>query len=247
MFYRLAPSWLTSGDGELVLYSLGRVEDEWMERLRQGLNARFPTRAPSDALGAIGQDRRIVKGFVEADATYASRLLRWLDDWKTAGNPFSLMQQVKAYSGATRLRTVDQRGNWFTLDGDDQAYVFDQGNWDWDGLPDTNWSRFWLIIYSETGPWERVEWGTHDWGEAGRTWGSTATPEEVKSIRGIVRDWKPAHAKCVKIIVSFEDDAFDPTDAQPPLPDGTWGRNWKYSGGVVVRTRDDRAIYWGGT
>lgn len=248
VFYALAPSWLTTDDGERVLYNLGLIEDMWMERLRQGLNARFPSRAPSDALAVIGRDRRIVKGYVESDEIYASRLIRAIDDWKTAGNPFALMQQVAAYSGVTMMRTVDNSGNWYQLNNGVAEFSLNLDNWDWDGSTES-WGRFWLILYSESGPWERDgTWGDGDlWGDDGTTWGSTASPEEVGSIRGIVRDWKPAHARCMNIIVCFDEDYLAPAEGAGDLPDGTWGHWSKNEGGVQVPARESHAIYWDGT
>ena len=103
---KLVPAWLVEGEGELVGYTVDVLKDAFVERLRKGLLARFPqndptgqTTAPDDALAAMGRDRRIVRGFNETPQTYAVRLIRWLDDWKTAGNPFSLMQQLAGYCG----------------------------------------------------------------------------------------------------------------------------------------------------
>jgi hypothetical protein len=151
------------------------------------------------------------------------------------------------------LRTVDSRGNWFTRAADGaRSFLLAQGNWDWDGSPATAWSRFWVIIYSVGGvPWSEIDWGDVGltWGQADLTWGSTATAAEVAAVRGIVRYWKPAHARCEKIIVVLDDAAaFDPTDPPgPPLPDGTWGDNWTYSAGAAVFPRYRNAAYWPGS
>lgn len=111
------PSWMTDGESGLVGYALDAVKDAFVERARNGLLIRFPqqgpdgTPAPDDALAASGRDRRIVRGINEAGATYAARLVRWLDDWRTAGNPFAMMQQLAAYTGpGPAFRTVDVRG-----------------------------------------------------------------------------------------------------------------------------------------
>src|SRR5579872_336382 len=104
----LGPAWLTqNGDGELLGYALDKLKDGFVERLRLGLLARLPqndptgqTTAPDDALAAMGRDRRIVRGINELSTAYAVRLLRWLDDWKNAGNAFALMRQLAGYTGA---------------------------------------------------------------------------------------------------------------------------------------------------
>lgn len=252
----LAPRWLTEGEGGLVGYALDLVKDAFVERLRQGLLSRFPQRgpngetAPLDALVAIGRDRRVVRGLFETDAEYAARLVAWLDERRTAGNPYTLMRQLAAYCGpGVAFRTVDVRGNWYSRDASGvQTALLNQANWDWDG--DTSrWSRFWVIIYPN-GLWLPTpdNWGDPGLGYYGNesdvTWGTTATPEHVATVRHLVNDWKPAGTRCENIIVAFDAASFDPAS---PEPDGLWGSWSKTVNGVKVRSRLSTARYWGGT
>lgn len=253
----LAPRWLTEGEGGLVGHALDTVKDATLERVYLGLLARFPQNgpngetAPPDALAAIGHDRRVVRGIDEIDASYAVRLTAWLDDRKTAGNPFTLMQKLAEYTGSGCVfKTVDVHGNWFmrAVDGTRSLYL-KQGNWNWDGYA-AQWSRFWVIIHPPAALWTAEgTWGSAStWGEAG-TCGTTASYDQVQTIRGLVADWKPAGTKCVNIIVAFDPASFDPTAAalSPGLPDGLWG-NWsKNVGGVQVPARLSTARYWTGT
>ncbi len=270
----MGPSWLVhdGADAELAGYVLELLRDAFVERLRQGLLARLPqndrtgqTTAADDALAAMGRDRRIVRGINESSQTYAQRLVRWLDDWRTAGNPFALMAQLAGYCGlatgpgvapGTRpsFRTVDVRGNWFSRAADGTLSVsLKQANWDWDGSPTAlaNWSRFWVIIYPNglwsTGP----RWGDAgiNWGQPNnRTWGSTATTDEVASVKGIVADWKPAGTTCVNIILAFDNSSFNPFSSVDTagLPDSTWGKWHKVAAGVSVPSRLSTARYWDG-
>lgn len=255
------PSWLTTGDGELLGYALDTLKDAFVNRLYNGLFARLPqndptgvTTAPDDALAAMGRDRRIVRGFSEPAPQYAARLIRWLDDWQTAGNPFALLKQLAAYCGSTpapSFRTVDVRGNWFSLDSaGNQTVDINQANWDWDGDPSAlvKWSRFWVIIYPN-GLWAvDRNWGDGGlWGD-GRTWGTTATPDQVASIQQIVADWKPAGTRCVNIIIAFDSTSFNPLTARDGtgLPNGTWGGWGKLVNGQWVPSRLSTARYWAG-
>lgn len=256
----LAPRWLTDEDGELVGYALDLVKDAFIQRVELGLMARFPqqdatgTPGPTDALSALGNDRRVIRGINESDTSYATRLLAWLDDRKIAGNPFALMQKLSEYTGpGCMFRTVDNSGNWFTraVDGT-RTYKFAQANWDWDG--DTaKWSRFWVIIYPPASlwtPWPN-NWGDTagpDWGSGMYSWGSTATADEVATIKFIVNDWKPAGTRCVNIIIAFDPASFDPTAAvdSTGMPDGLWEHWSKNVGGVQVPTRLSTARYWDG-
>lgn len=257
----LGPAWLTqNGDSALVGYSLDLLKDAFADRLKSGLLARFPQQDPTgtpaaeDALAAMGNDRRIVRGINEPAARYAVRLIRWLDDWKQAGNPFALLRQLSAYTGpGPAFRTVDVRGNWFSLDVEGNlSAVINQANWDWDSDPNAlqRWSRFWVVIYPN-GLWlPGPKWGDAGmtWGMPGRTWGSTATSDEVTSVKGIVADWKPAGTRCVNIIIAFDNSTFLPLAPRDGtgMPDGHWGHWSKVAGGEVVPARLSTARYWDG-
>ena len=256
----MGPRWLVGqGDGQLVGYALDTVKDAFVERLRLGLLARFPqqdpygTPAPDDALAAIGRDRRMVRGINESSASYAARLLLWLDTWNTAGNPITLMKQLAAYCGPLpNFRTVDVKGNWYSLTAGVPSVSLNQANWDWDGNPLalTYWSRFWVIIYPN-GLWTQgPNWGDPgaQWGTPERTWGSTATVDQVQTIQGLVRDWKPAGTTCVNIILAFDNTSFNPATARDGagLPNGTWGHWSTTVNGQRVPSRLSTARYWDG-
>lgn len=254
----LAPRWLTEEEGELVGYSLDIVADAFVDRLFRGLLARFPQNgpngetAPTDALTAIGRDRRVVRGLSDTDATYAAKLLPWLDDRARQGNPYMLMQKLAEYLGPLpSFRTVDARGNWYSraADGTETA-LLKQENWDWSGEPlGERWSRFWVIVYpgalwsANTEDWGTDTWGAGGWGEAVETWGTTALREHVETVRAIVADWMPAGTRCVNIIVALDANSFDPT---APEPDGLWEHWSKNVGGVQVPARLATARYWDG-
>lgn len=250
LFKSFLPANLTTGDGELVHYSLGATVDLWFERLREGIRARFPSHAPDDALSLIGKDRKIVRGINEPRESYKSRLVRAPDDHRVRGNPWALMGQLRGYmqeEGVTR--TVDANGTWCSIAADgSRSYLLSQTNWNWMGElatigdPDlwggkigtdetvicaAMWSRFWPLLFPiaiwTAGP----TIGDPDlWGGAigtdGYTIGSTATPDEVANVRAIVRAWKPDGTRCMRIIVAFGSGDFEPSDAAPPNPDGFW-------------------------
>ena len=90
------------------------------------------------------------------------------------------------------------------------------------------------------------DWGDTagpDWGEAAYSWGTTATANEVATVKFLVNDWKPAGTRCVNIIIAFDSSSFDPL---APEPDGLWGQWSKNVGGVQVPSRLDTARYWDG-
>lgn len=260
----MGPSWLTDGDGGIAGFVMDTLKDAVAEHAREALLIRFPqtdptgTPAPDDALAASGRDRRIVRGINEPSAAYSARLLRWLDDWATAGNPFALMKQLAGYMGvapgniAPAFRTVDVNGNWFSLNSDGSKVAsIAQANWDWDGAPDAlvRWSRFWVIIYPN-GVWTTApNYGSGQaYATTAFTWGSTATPDQVATVRGIVSDWKPAGTTCQNIILAFDGGSFSPATARDGvgLPNGTWGHWSKRTGQTRVAARLATARYWDG-
>lgn len=232
IFRRLLPHWLLDGDGEKVHYSHALLFDAMSERLRQGIRARFPADAPEDALALIGRDRRITRGFAEPSDNYRLRLPGFLNEWRLAGAAWPMLHQLLGYcgylAGGMVVRTVDNRGNWNTIDAAGATSSRpNAGNWNWDGDVD-KWARFWPILYPPAELWTQgPTLGDPDlWGGAigtpGYTVGSTATPEQVAAVKHIVREWKPAGTRCPKVVVAFDADDFEQTDLTPPNPDGDW-------------------------
>lgn len=250
-FKNLLPWWLSSEPA--VAGSLALLVDDYLDRAKRSLLARFPAYAPDDAaLAAMGRDRLIVRGINEPSAAYAQRLSRALDDHKTRGNPFALLRQLRAYLQADCVvRTVDWRGNWYTIEADGTEVATIPGaNWDWNGGAVNEWARFWVIIYpvGGTDPWaisgnwgDADLWGSGVWGTAGKTIGTTATPDQVAAVRQIIRDWKPAGTTCEWIIVAFDETTFTPAGSTDPA--GEWG-TWGNHTGAPVRLASAR--YWRG-
>ena len=256
---QFGPRWLV-GDGSegdestLIQYSLDLMLDAAMRRTYLGMLARYPDAAAElgieGALEAIGRDRRTLRGLgPETDASYATRLKRWLHDAKKRGSPFMLMQKLQEYIAAgSSFRTVDARGNWFSRSATGvETYTLNTGNWNWDSTVPSSpqWARFWVIIYPGTRWSHSANWGSGQlWGDTEKTWGTTATPSEVAGVRGIVADWKPAGTRCQNIIIAFDPASFNPAS---PEPDGTWGKPHKVVAGVHVPSRLTTADYWDGT
>jgi hypothetical protein len=258
---RIAPRWLTEGEGGDIGYALDIVKDAFIERLRLGLLARFPENgpngetAPEDALQLMGRDRRVVRGLGESAVSYAARQKLWLDDRQRQGNPFMLMQKIAEYVGlesGLAYRTVDARGNWYSRDENGvETSLLKQENWDWSGEPiGERWSRFWVIIYpnglwvANADDWGTTTWAAPKWGApTDNTWGTTADRSVVSTIQGIVSDWMPAGTRCINIIIALDSNSFDPT---APEPDGLWEGYSKNVAGVQVRARLSTARYWAG-
>jgi hypothetical protein len=251
--WNLSPGRLRTSTAARLVYALyGLPLDIVAGMADQAAKSGFPTLAPEDALPFIGRDRGIVRGPQEPSESYRARQLLWIQAWEDAGVGRAMLDQIAGYLTpmAVRLRIWTQVGIVYTreLDGELTIDRVAGDLWNWDGQSSL-WSRFWVVIYSLDGsPWTRMpRYGASSgtWGSRpGLTWGSSATVSEARSIRGIIDEFKPALSKCQNVIISFDADAFAPTDAAPPLPAGTWGEYWDTSS--LSANRDRRALYWKG-
>jgi len=145
-FRYLTPAWLSSGEGERLLHTISILFDAYLERVYQGLNARFPTRTGESHVNLIGRDRAIPRGRIEPVGHYARRLRawRWPRGHRTRGTAFALLEQVVEYfGGLASAWTVDASGNRFnrSASGVESYYGY---AWPW--YSDAVWARFWVVV-----------------------------------------------------------------------------------------------------
>lgn len=251
----LLPSWWALGSAvHKRLYAVAAAWDLTVNASLEASIADQPGYGTPTALPYIGRDRLIPRGKAEPDEAYIERLIGWRPDHKQAGSPWVTMRQLIGYLYPHRfmIRLVNAEGTWYTMYPDGSTDRSVGANWDWDGDPEL-WSRFWLVLYPPPALWvPDGTWANADnstWGDDPRaTWGSTATLDEVADIRSIIESWRSAHGLCVHAIISFIPGDFDPTDGQPPNPDGQWAHFSKLDAGDnCVPARNRLALYWRGT
>lgn len=232
-FYKLVPSWLSSGDGEKVLYTIGRLTDGFIERARQSLTARFPTYVGPDGLALLGDERGIIKGRDENLAGYARRLRGWRgrQGHQVRGNPYAMLRQVWNYFGGMKCQEVDNSGNVFTTLRDGTESATHGGSWSWD--EDTSWWRFWLKLVpapdqgiSGWGPLSGMPWGASLQPGRGLTIGQRGVSVgDCRTVRNLFRGdhpWKMAGTKPEWLVLVLGED-------EAHAPDGTW-RYWTQDG-----------------
>lgn len=252
--YFLAPPWLTGrGDGEKVAFTLEWILDSFLEKLRQGLNARFPRRAGESAINLIIGDRGLLRGRDESLADLAARLIAWRTPrtHRVRGNGYEVVRQVWQYWQSWNPGYADVFDAHFVThskqsDGTESRDDF--GTWDWDGSdPDVHWSRFWVTI-SNDGIEEHPDLGDAElWGGALGTPGYTlgqlnVRPEDVTAMRALFQElkWAPAHAVPEWAIVTSNDIG----GGSFPAADATWKYWSKNSSGTRVRSRSLAYKYW---
>lgn len=187
--------WLRDGTGERLMYTFGACVDILMERRVQGTNAHIPTRAVGTSLREIANDRLLVPGLTEPDASLQVRTQHAFETWQLAGLPRAALGQILGYllTLTPKVRTVATRydpstypptrvsSSWNTYPvGRNLAaepvpsYCLAGGNGDldWDSLsPVTgsfgSWGA-WFVLYSVApNAWVAID---GKWGSAGK-WG----------------------------------------------------------------------------
>jgi hypothetical protein len=230
-FYKLVPSWLSSGDGERVRYALGRLVDGFIERARRSAEARLPSRSGPTGLALLGAQRGIVQGRSEDPAGYARRLSGWrgIRGHQVRGNPFATAFQIWNYFGGICVKVIDNKGNVYTtaLDGTESATH--GGSWNWDG--GTQWWRFWLrlgpvdpnfIVQTEAAADVPLA-------SVGMSGMNAADAAVMRNLFQGDHPWKMAGTRPEWLIVA--------TTGVAVVPDGTWSHWSKSVGGVQVQAR----------
>ncbi len=200
--YQLSPSWLRGYWGQRMVASVaGLMQDVILDGAYMAINVRSLRSPlfPYDGLDLMGHERALPRFPGEAHATYKTRLLDAWKIWRQAGTAGGIRHLFTRLGFAIEIRrNVD---------------------WNWDNHPE-NWSRFWVLIATHN--WiSDGNWGDPGtWGDGG-TWSTTATPDEVRAVRNIVRQFKAAHEICPAIVI-----VLNGTGWAAGQPDGNWTWVW---------------------
>jgi hypothetical protein len=223
--------WLMRGFGGKFLYALVLQLRALIDMATAAIKIRFPGLYSNETLPIIGRERKIRRGRVETDETYARRLLRWWDDHKRRGGPYALLEQLHAYYAPNNfpIELVYASGRRFSLAVDGTITKDDIS---WPNPPAAKWARWWLIFH-----WPEVLEGPGKWGEsgdkwgAGGVWGSGLSRAEVDSIRLIPAEWNAAHTLGMILIMGPGVRKW----GYPPRKWGTGGGKWGNGSGKTVQ------------
>lgn len=264
------PGWLKEGSGRNYLDAIVLTFDAFaasLQEVRYGLNGLEP---PYDAVPYIADDRVMFRGFFEPIKKFMGRASFFRQIWRNAGKAKTIMQTVAGVWGPTPIKmrivfnfgwlTSEASTRWITLNtnGTITRETVSPANWDWDGVNKSH--RAWLILYVPEALASAVEAtfaGYSKYGETGiradgvidkLTIGTNAYAEYAERTRESLDAYKPADVLFDYIILAFDPASFDPASAPGAagMPDGTWGRDGKLSGTVLVRSRNATARYWKG-
>lgn len=223
---RVSPPWLSIGVAEKYLYAWALHIDALGDAVIAAVMHRFPGMFSFESLGLLGRERRIPRGRLEDDATFAGRLIRWLTDHRVRGGPYALLGQTAAHY-APALFPIDliyTSGRRFhiTAEGidaiaagtpiDDVIIRVDQ-DIHADVLTD-GWARWWMVY--NTDQWVDVP----------------PNDAELADIRLVPQSWNAAH--CIGTIILL------PTAAE--LWNWPIGHTWSETGTWNVDGPEPRLI-----
>ena len=234
-----------------LIWTIALHFDVLIDLALQAVRLRFPSQAVPDALPFLCQERGVRRGLGEPDSSLIARLHGWIPAHARKGSPFAMAEQIQAYLHGypVMVRVYNNDGACATRTSSGVETFTQPGTpgtqWDWDGLT-ADWSRFWVVVYSDGGPWTQdlSTWGSDSekWGDTG-TWGSDATQNNGANLKyfASAAGWGAPHAACQMIMISFDYAQFLPNGTD--MPHGTWGKWYTLSGGVAVPSRAPTVLY----
>lgn len=213
MLTHMSPTWMSREFGEkFVLGLMGYMGDALLEASLNATRAPWllEETSPQDAVDLQVYETGLRRYPSETDAEHRARVQDPWTTWGTAGSKDGTGGVGEGIEGQLHLAGYP---NAFTMADYEWTFDADSGVW---------WSRFWVIIpasdhsWTDDGAWDDP--GVYD---DGYVWDMTATEEEIRSLRQLIRTFKGAHDICPSIIVMRDGELWD-------FPSGLWSDpgNW---------------------
>lgn len=104
------PPWFQTSTARGYMEAIGEVLDQELARMTEARDARYPLRAPVDALPLLGWERRLERFYGETEVAYRGRLAYAHSTWRWAGTPGGIYRLAVAmgfmYGAAVRVNHV---------------------------------------------------------------------------------------------------------------------------------------------
>lgn len=203
MIKRVSPPWLQGTNGYKLLYSFGSTMDMILDSGYAALKLKMPGLYDYSTLPLIGQERKLRRGLVETDASYALRLRRWWAAARGRGNPYEMIRQLEAYNDpGTGISIIYRSGRRFSLTGPGQILMDDLPSWNPDATPEL-WATYTIVlqtnIYHDLPPTEQTQ--------------------ALNDLKSMVVDLNAAHCHGKIEILSSDTELFDDLPPAPGDPD----------------------------
>lgn len=131
-----AVPWLAGGpNGQKEGAAWPAVLDYYVNQLYQARYQAYPDLCAVDALPHLGNDRKMIQGAAESNASFRARLKAAFDTWPRAGTACGVLEQLW-YFGLTGAVWVQPNGNYYTFGsstltpGQDPTPLLTSGNLD---------------------------------------------------------------------------------------------------------------------
>jgi hypothetical protein len=220
------PVWMSRSVGFRFLATMIFLADVGVETLLEAVDAMRPGVGTPTALPLHARSRGLIRGMSDTDASFAARLLLWLDRWHLAGTQLAIARAIQDYcAGAPKVKVVSRAGVMTTLESNGSSSVNLASGWDWDSISNPNragyWSECWVVIYAP--PW--AQFGA--WPAGPSPFGALSIPfVDVDALRMLLSQWKGAHTFIRCVILTYDVTLFDPSDSSK-MPNGKFGQ-WSY-------------------
>ncbi len=243
---RACPPWLQRTHGGRLMVAFGEQLDELVDRMAASIKLRFPGLYSDETLPLLAAERRIRRGPGEPAATFANRLLGWLDDHRTRGGPYALLRQLRAYIVDTlpvRVDVVDQNGKrvWMDAAG---VITRDAIAWTGHGNPSA-WAHVWVFFYltasqidalnldaleTDTGAAITTHSGAEIEAQPYASGSGSVTDETAEFFLVVPREWSAAHLPYITVVLLYGD-----AELWGYPPGSTWGSG-TWAGAITLRT-----------
>lgn len=213
---RIVPPWLRRFWASRIMYSFAIFFDLLVDAVTAGVHLRFPGYYSEETLAFIGRGRRIPRGPNESAASYALRLVTWLDAHGTRGGPYSMLQQLHAFwGGAFPMFILYPSGMRYSL-ATDGTITRDVVDWE---IPETaKWARWFLFMnWPDDSVLDDGIWDDAGAWDDGGAWDSALTTDEIGEIRAVPELWNAAHGNGEIILLRSTDDPEDHWNDPTPL------------------------------
>lgn len=149
MIRRISPPWLQLENAYRLTYTLGFIADSILDSGYAALRLKMPGAYDYSTLALIGQERKLRRGLTETDEGYALRLRRWWAAARGRGNPYELIQQLRAYNPpGTGIEVIYRSGRRFSLNSSGEVVIDDLTGWNPDSTPEL-WATYTIILNTD--------------------------------------------------------------------------------------------------
>jgi hypothetical protein len=220
-FAAIGPPWTQRYWGERLWGAIAYMSDLVTEGMAQAVKAHLLEQetSPPDALSRIGSERQMPRYPSETNDQHRARLLDAWNAYEEGGTKASIIGQLATF-GLSNVVVRTWREGW----------IFG------DALGATHWSRFAVILETPHGITGPYTYGAGYIYGSPITYGSSATPNEVSTIKGIVKKWKAVHSENPWIYVVISGDYYGDPDLFY-VPGGGGGAT--YGTGSIVKWQND--------